>query len=155
MLRLANAGFKYLTNCQGKVEVTIGTPVSRWKKSPRRDFDLLVLDAFNSDAIPMHLLTQEAFTVYQRHLKPKGILAAHISNRSLNLEPVIINLARHFNYKAGPSLMMLESPMINGGFLPSLWMLLSHQRKIVNSPAIRLAARPLQTNLVSIPLWDG
>jgi len=152
VLRLANAGFKYLTNCQGKVEVTIGDARLSLEKEPAQDFDLLVLDAFNSDAIPMHLLTQEAFTVYQRHLKPKGILAAHISNRSLNLEPVIINLARHFNYKV-TIIDDARIPNDKWWISPSLWMLLSHSEEIVNSPAIRLAARPLQTNLVSIPLW--
>jgi hypothetical protein len=53
------------------------------------NFDLLVVDAFSSDAIPVHLLTKEAMDLYFRHLKPTGFLAVHISNRYLDLEPVL------------------------------------------------------------------
>jgi hypothetical protein len=56
----------------------------------------LVLDAFSSDSIPVHLLTQEAFAEYLRHLKPDGVLAAHISNVHLDLRPVIAGHAEHF-----------------------------------------------------------
>jgi SAM-dependent methyltransferase len=151
VLKLATTGFKYLTNCQGKLEFTPGDARLSLEKEPAQDFDLLALDAFSSDAIPAHLLTQEAFTVYQRHLKPKGILAVHITNRSLNLEPVVINLARQFNYKV---------TIIDDVGIPdkwwtyrSVWMLLSHSEEIINSPTIHLAARPLQTNPASIPIW--
>jgi hypothetical protein len=62
--------------------------------------DLLAVDAFSSDAIPIHLLTLEALAVYFRHLKPDGILALHISNRYLDLEPVCRRGAEHFNKQA-------------------------------------------------------
>jgi len=152
VLQLATTGFKYLTNCQGTLESTLGDARLSLEKEPAQDFDLLVLDAFNSDAIPVHLLTHEAFIVYQRHLKPGGILAAHISTRALDLEPVIINLARHFNYKVT----IIEDADITTNtwwICPSKWMLLSRSEEIINSPAIRLAARPLQTNTASVPLW--
>ena len=151
VLQLATTGFKYLTNCQGKLEFTLGDARLSLEKEPAQDFDLLVLDAFNSDAIPAHLLTQEAFTVYQRHLKPKGILAMHITNRSLDLEPVVINLARQFNYKVT----VIDNVGIPNKWWAcrSVWMLLSHSEEIINSPTIHLAARPLQTNSASIPIW--
>ncbi len=151
VLRLATSTFTYLTNCQGKVEVTLGDARLSLEREPAQDFDLLALDAFTSDAIPVHLLTQEAFTVYQRHLKPKGILAVHITNRSLDLEPVVINLARHFNYKV--TIIDDVGTPYKRWIYPSLWMLLSHSEEIINSPAIRLAARPLQTDPASIPIW--
>jgi hypothetical protein len=133
------------------VEVTLGDARLSLEKEPAQDFDLLALDAFTSDAIPVHLLTQEAFTVYQRHLKPKGILAVHITNRSLNFEPVVINLARHFNYKV--TIIDDVGTPYKRWIYPSLWMLLSHSEEIINSPAIRLAASPLQTDPASIPIW--
>ena len=151
VLSLAASRFTYLTNCPGKVEVTLGDARLSLEREPPQDFDLLVLDAFNSDAIPVHLLTREAFAIYGRHLKTNGIIAVHISNRSLNLEPVVINLARHFNYQVA-AIDDAASPPINGG-LGSVWMLLSRSGEIIDSPAIRLAARPPQTNSVSIPLW--
>jgi tetratricopeptide (TPR) repeat protein len=151
VLRLATSQFTYLINCQGKVDVTLGDARLSLEREPSQDFDLLALDAFNSDAIPVHLLTQEAFTVYQRHLKPKGILAVHITNRSLDLEPVVANLAHRFNYKVAS----IEVVGISEKWwiCPSTWMLLSQDEEILNSPAIRLAARPVQTNLANIPLW--
>ncbi|MGA3162827.1 MAG: fused MFS/spermidine synthase [Verrucomicrobiota bacterium] len=151
VLRLATSMFTYLINCHGKVEVTLGDARLSLEREPPQDFDLLALDAFNGDAIPVHLLTQEAFTVYQRHLKPKGILAVHITNRSLDLEPVVINLARRFNYKA--TIVKDVGTPGKWWIQPSVWMLLSHSEEIINSPTIHLAARPLQTNFESIPLW--
>ena len=151
VLRLATFQFTYLTNCPGKVELTLGDARLSLEREPSQDFDLLALDAFNSDAIPVHLLTQEAFIVYQRHLKPKGILAVHITNRSLDLEPVVINLARQFNYKVT---IIDDVGIPNKWWIyPSTWMLLSHNEEIINSSDIHLAARPLQTNSAGIPIW--
>ena len=64
-----------------------------------QDFDVLVLDAFSGDSIPVHLLTREAFAVYLRHLKPDGVIAVHTSNRYLNLVPVVLRVAQHYNLK--------------------------------------------------------
>ena len=136
---------------RGKVEVTLGDARLSLEREPPQNFDLLVLDAFNSDAIPVHLLTEEAFTIYERHLKTNGIIAVHISNRNLNLEPVVANLARHFNYKA--VIIDYDPPPDQWWIWRSVWMLLSHNGEIIDSPAIRLAARPAQTNSVNIPLW--
>ncbi len=69
-------------NCPGKVEVTLGDARLSLEREPPQHFDLLVLDAFNSDAIPVHLLTKEAFAIYERHLKTNGIIAVHVSNGS-------------------------------------------------------------------------
>ena len=64
-----------------------------------QDFDVLVLDAFSGDSIPVHLLTREAFEVYMRHMKPDGVIAVHTSNRYLNLVPVVLRVAQHYNLK--------------------------------------------------------
>ena len=63
-------------------------------REPRQNFDILVVDAFSGDAIPVHLLTREAFALYWRHLKPNGVLAVHVSNRYLVLPPVVKLAAR-------------------------------------------------------------
>ena len=84
--------------CPGKVEVVLGDARLSLEREPPQHFDLLVLDAFSSDAIPVHLLTKEAFELYERHLKTNGVIAVHISNHYLDLEPVVVNLARHFGY---------------------------------------------------------
>ncbi|MGO8835916.1 MAG: fused MFS/spermidine synthase [Limisphaerales bacterium] len=149
--RLARSWFTYLTNCGGTAEVTLGDARLSLEREPPQSFDLLALDAFNSDAIPVHLLTEEAFAIYQRHMKTNGIIAVHVSTRALNLEPVVVNLARHFNYEviAVENIPSPDTPWI----LRSVWMLLSRSSEIINSPAIRLAARPAETDSVNIPLW--
>ena len=151
VVRLANSRFTYLPNCSGKVEVTLGDARLSLERQPPQHFDLLALDAFNSDAIPVHLLTEEAFDIYQRHMKTNGIIAVHVSTRALNLEPVVVNLARHFHYKvvAIENIPSPDQPWI----LRSVWMLLSRNGEIIESPAIRLAARPAETDSVNIPLW--
>jgi len=78
--RLATTRFTYLSNCLGRVEVVLGDARLSLEREPPQEFDLLVLDAFSSDAIPVHLLTREAFGLYERHLRPGGMIAAHISN---------------------------------------------------------------------------
>ena len=98
--RLARSRFSFLANCRGTVEVVQGDARLSLEREAPQGFDALVLDAFNSDAIPVHLLTAQAFEVYARHLKTNGILALHISNNYLDLEPVLANLARRFNYSA-------------------------------------------------------
>ena len=151
VLQLATSRFTYLTNCHGKVEVTLGDARLSLEREPSQDFDLLVLDAFNSDAPPVHLLTREAFAIYERHLKTNGVIAVDISNRFLDFEPAVINLARHFNYKTA---IIDDCGVYNKWWnYSSVWMLLSHNEEIINSPAVHLAARPLQTNWVGIPLW--
>ncbi len=59
------------------------------EQEPAQQYDMLVVDAFSGDAIPVHLLTAEAWQLYWRHLKPDGVLAVHVSNRYLNLPPVV------------------------------------------------------------------
>ena len=61
----------------------------RSSAKPPQNYDVLAVDAFSSDAIPVHLLTREAFALYFRHLQPGGVLAVHVSNKHLDLEPVV------------------------------------------------------------------
>ena len=76
------------------MDVVLGDARLRLAAAPAATYDLIVLDAFSSDAIPTHLLTREALALYVRALAPEGVLAVHVSNRYLNLEPVLAELAR-------------------------------------------------------------
>ena len=91
--KISNAGaasqFTFLTDCKCQVDVAMGDARLSLERDPPQNFDVLAVDAFSSDSIPVHLLTKEAMQLYFRHLKPDGILAVHISNRYLDLQPVI------------------------------------------------------------------
>ena len=99
----------------------------------------------------MHLLTKEAFEVYQKHMKPSGIIAVHISNHYLDLEPVVMNLARRFNYEVAT--IDCDEAGDEWWLYSSTWMLLTRDVRIINLPAIHWAATPPATNSVRIPLW--
>jgi SAM-dependent methyltransferase len=149
--RLARSPFTYLSHCPAKVEVVPGDARLSLEREPSQQFDLLALDAFSSDAIPVHLLTREAFELYGRHLKPNGVLAVHISNHYLDLEPVVANLARHFNYKA--ALINYDGADETWWLYSSTWMLLTHDEKLLQWPGIAQAAHPLRDNKTPWPLW--
>ena len=99
----------------------------------------------------MHLLTREAFALYERHMKTNGIIAVHVSNHYLDLEPVVTRLARHFNYK----LAVIDYDELEDDWwlYSCTWILLTHDESIINSPALRWAATPPRTNSISTPLW--
>jgi SAM-dependent methyltransferase len=86
--------FVFLSRCQPGADIVLGDARVVLAREPARSSDLLVIDAFSSDAIPMHLLTREALAVYGRHLSPQGILLFHISNRFVDLKPVLAAAAR-------------------------------------------------------------
>lgn len=99
VLTLASTYFTYVIDCPPK-KVELGDARFTMEKS-NDSFDLIVLDAFSSDAIPVHLLTREAFAIYEKHLNPGGIILVHISNRHLDLRPVLAAAADAFNWTAG------------------------------------------------------
>jgi SAM-dependent methyltransferase len=97
---LANELFDFLGRSEAQVDIIPGDGrLSLARQSPQ-SFDVLVVDAFSGDAIPVHLLTREAFELYLRHLKPRGVLAIHVSNRLLDLPPVVESGARSVGARA-------------------------------------------------------
>jgi spermidine synthase len=114
-----------------------------------QDFDVLVLDTFSSDSIPVHLVTQEAFALYLEHLAPDGIIAAHITNLHLDLQPVFWRLSQHYglhmvriNYEGDE----------NGGFA-SHWILLSRDPALLELSAIQARSVDLSGYSPKIRLW--
>jgi SAM-dependent methyltransferase len=91
---LDGAFFTYLRDCHAQVRVVLGDARLSLQKAKDAYFDMMILDAFSSDAIPLHLVTREALRLYLAKLREGGVLAFHITNRSLDLRPVVGNLAR-------------------------------------------------------------
>jgi len=120
--RLALSRFTYLTNCPAKVELVSGDARLSLEQEPAHEFDLLVLDAFSSDAIPVHLLTREAFEVYGRHLRTNGVVAIHISNYYLNLEPLVREIARRYQFRLA---LVTDAAPEAAWVFPSTWALMA------------------------------
>jgi SAM-dependent methyltransferase len=91
---IARHDFTYLGDSPAQVDVVLGDARLSLEREPPQGFDLLAVDAFSSDAIPVHLITREALGIYLRHMKPDGVVAFHVSNRFLDLIPVVARIAR-------------------------------------------------------------
>jgi hypothetical protein len=119
--------FHFLSDSKAEVHVVLGDAriaLEREAMKGSREFDLLAVDAFNSDSIPAHLLTAEAVEIYLKHLKrPYGILAIHISNRFVDLQPVVFGLAKHFGLHAT----IRDANADKDVELASTWMLLMYE----------------------------
>jgi hypothetical protein len=98
VIEVANGWFTFLKQSPARSEVILGDARLSLESEPSQQFDVLAVDAFSGDAIPVHLITKEAFAVYFRQLKPDGILAVHTSNTYLNLAPVVKLLAEDADY---------------------------------------------------------
>ena len=83
--------------------MALGDARRNLEAEPSQQFDVLLLDAFSGDSVPIHLLTREAFEIYQRHMKPDGIIAVHVSNRYLKLTPVVEKVAASLGWKTTAS----------------------------------------------------
>jgi protein-L-isoaspartate O-methyltransferase len=145
--RLAKKYFRYLKDCRGKYSVVPGDARLSLERQPSQHFDLLVLDAFSGDAIPTHLLTREAFAVYLRHLAAGGVIAAHITNKYLDLAPVVRAAAE--DCKLGAARVSIDADDEALAFA-SDWMLLSRDADFLGAmPAQEDENRPD----FRVPMW--
>ena len=99
--RAASEEFSFLKNSAARVHVVVGDGRAALAEHKGPLFDVLVLDAFSSDAVPTHLLTAQAFDLYARHVSEHGVLLANVSNRHLQVERVVAGAARHLGWKFG------------------------------------------------------
>jgi len=98
VVKIAQNNFTFLSDSPAHIDVVLGDARLSLANEHSQHFDMLVIDAFAGDAIPVHLLTHEAFSIYWRHLKPDGVLAVHVSNQYLNLAPIVALDARARQY---------------------------------------------------------
>jgi hypothetical protein len=120
---LAQTQFSYLKDCRAKVQVVMGDARLSLEREKPQGFDLLAVDAFSGDSIPVHLLTLEAFRLYFRHLKSTGVLAVHISNKYLNLIPVV----QAASNRLGKRCLLVQSPADDQkGIYRALWALVGN-----------------------------
>ena len=131
VLSLAQTEFTYLKDSKAAISIVLGDGRLSLEREPNQNFDILIVDAFTSDAIPVHLLTREAFGIYARHLKPEGVLAVHVSNEHLDLAPVV---------KMAADSLGRQCRVINSAGVPreqvfgASWMLVSSRRPASASP---------------------
>ncbi|MDR3739560.1 MAG: fused MFS/spermidine synthase [Terracidiphilus sp.] len=130
---IAREVFTYIRESGARIKIVEGDGRVSLEHEMPRGFDVLVVDAFSGDAIPLHLLTAEAMRVYRRHLRPGGILAFHISNQHVDLEPPIALLAR----SAGMTAMRVNSaPNEDRGEFMASWVLVTDNAAFFSQPGM-------------------
>lgn len=143
--------FSFLSDSKAHVEVVDGdgriSLERELAEGKPQAYDVLVVDAFNGDAVPVHLLTREAFELYLKHLRNENsVIAVHVTNRAVELASVVAAEAEHF----GLNLLYVNAPGItnttipNGVISPNQWILLSRSKEVLSAPALVQASSPLK-----------
>ncbi len=127
-------------NRKAKIEIVEGDARLSMEAEPSQQYDVIAVDAFSGDAIPVHLLTAEALQLYQRHLRPGGVLAFHISNTYLDLAPVVKALADH----AGLPAVLISSPEDEYGGYAADWVLVTANHEFLSLPAVKGVAEEIK-----------
>ncbi|KAF0109755.1 MAG: ferrichrome ABC transporter permease [Chloroflexi bacterium] len=153
-LALGEGGyFSYLTDSQAEIEVISGDArlslEQELASGGSQEYDILILDVFSSDSIPVHLLDKEAFEVYLERLQPDGILALHLTNQYLDLVPVAWTLADHFNLNR----ILIRDPGDKIAGFPSIWMLMARDPSLLADPDLQTRAEPMDGYVSNIRLW--
>lgn len=136
--------FTYIADSTAAVHVVTGDGRLRLAELPRGKFDLLILDAFSSDAIPVHLLTREAFDMYADRLAPGGVLAVHLSNRVFDLEPVAAAAAHRLGWDAAVGVRTATGE----GVTPTEWMVMSSDPSLISDLTAGAGWRPPRKKIV-------
>jgi protein-L-isoaspartate O-methyltransferase len=134
--RLATSTFTYLKDSKAKTELVMGDARLSMEREAGQQYDVIVLDAFSSDAIPVHLLTLEAFDHYKRHLKPDGAIVVHVSNRYLDLHPVVYRIADKIGFPA-ITIDDNDTAYEEAGFYGSDWIIMTRNQVLLQQPLIR------------------
>lgn len=139
--------FTFLKSSPATIDVKLGDGRLSLEREQPQQYDILILDAFSSDSVPVHLLTKEAMQIYRRHLRgPRSVLAFNITNRLLDLRPVLVGLAKD-------SGMYMVSAGVLRPNAPVRWVLMCEDRDFLLSiPGVRETARDVTLN-AEPPLW--
>ena len=148
VIQVARREFSYLRDCPAQVEVVLGDARLSLEREADQNFDVLAVDAFSSDSIPVHLLTREAFQLYFGHLKPEGVLAVHISNNHLDLAPVVQSLASALHKEA----LLFDTDDDEQEVYGATWVLLAGPGEVLRKPAFQQAGSPLEPR-AGLRLW--
>jgi hypothetical protein len=149
MERVARTHFRYLADSPADVKVVIGDARLSLEREPPQGFDLLFLDAFTSHSVPVHLLTREAFELYDRHLAPGGAIAVNVSHPHLDLQPVLRGAAARLGMRT-VTIANARGPL---GLWKARWTLLSRNERFLDESFIREAARRLPPSPRTPRLW--
>lgn len=148
---VARREFSYLSDSAATVEIVIGDARLQLEREAPQHLDVLAVDAFSSDAIPVHLITREALAIYLRHLKPDGLVVFHVSNRFLDLAPVVAGIAKDLGVH---TVNILDRPEEDDQTKSqSDWILVSRDAKALARKEIRAAGAEPVAERPELRVW--
>ncbi len=148
--KVAEQQFTFLQDSPAKIAIVLGDGRLSLEREKPQHYDVLIVDAFSGDSIPVHLLTRQAFQLYFRNLKPDGVLAVHISNQYLNLEPVVAAAASALGKEA---VIVNHQVAVSEGVYPSTWILVGSRKGFLAEAEIEKAGEILPANVPKSRLW--
>ncbi len=151
VVRVANDYFTFMKQSAASIHTELGDGRLVLERMSERRFDVIALDAFSSDSIPAHLLTCEAMSLYKSKLKPEGVIAVHVSNKHLDLAPLVHRLALHAGLT---SKLVVSAGDIDERTLPAIWVLIADRNNPVwAAETLAYASEPDPQTVRNAPLW--
>ncbi|RJF92622.1 fused MFS/spermidine synthase [Noviherbaspirillum saxi] len=151
VIELARSEFTFLSDSAAAIDMVLGDARLSMEREPVQNFDVLAVDAFSGDSVPVHLLTREAFDIYFRNIRPGGVLAVHISNNNLDLAPVVKAAADSFGKQARIVDTSFDAVK---GLNNSTWVLIGDRADIFNASEFKGNAREINLKRSTRPWTD-
>lgn len=148
VIELAKTEFSFMADSPAKIETVLGDARLSLAKEPPQGFDVLAVDAFSGDSIPVHLITAEAMDVYLRHMKPDGIIGFHITNKFINLAPVVQKIAE----TKGLHVAFIHDDTDNPALRNTDWILVAQNPAVLQRDAIHKATSKVP-EIANLGVW--
>jgi hypothetical protein len=149
VVAIAERHFTYLADTTADVKLVLGDARLSLEKELPQAFDIFVLDAFSSDAIPVHLLTREAFELYLKHLKPDGIITVLISSWHFDFQPLLTEMAKELGLQS----VLVSNASNSAQEWGSRWMILTKNDQFMSQEFIQLMQQKMPESNGKVRLW--
>jgi len=152
VIEIARSEFSFLSDTEARVDVVLGDARLSLEREPAQGFDVLLVDAFSGDSVPVHLLTLEAFELYLTHLAPGGVLAVHVSNKFLDLAPIVALAAQRLDK---PAVLVRSDENEEERLFGASWVLVSDNPKVMDDEEVRASGTAIGTQAGLRPWTDS
>ena len=148
VIEIARRDFQFITESQGQVDTVLGDARLTMEREAPQQYDVLAIDAFSSDAIPVHLITREAMAIYLKHIKPDGVIAFHVTNRFLKLAPVVKQIADTYGLQTA----LVTDDDSGGDASRTDWVLVTRNQKLLEHKSIKEDTTDI-SEIAGLRLW--
>jgi hypothetical protein len=148
VVQIARSEFTFLGASGAEIETVLGDARLNMEREPPQAYDIIVIDAFSSDSIPVHLITREAMAVYLKHMKPDGVIAFHVTNRFLKLAPVVKRISEAFDLHT----VLVADEAEDSEFSKTDWVLVSRNRALLEREDIASGAESI-SDIPGLRIW--